>query len=102
MWQALDVFREIASGDELRLDYWLEPGDLQLLNNHCNLHTRTEFRDHEVRGMEGDGGGVDMSANVYQCVSVIASLCVCVSLSRGSEGGFRIIGALQVVVGGVT
>lgn len=49
MLQALDAFRALVCGDALRLDMWLEPGDLQLLNNHVTLHTRTAFTDYEVR-----------------------------------------------------
>jgi redox-sensitive bicupin YhaK (pirin superfamily) len=26
---------------------WLEPGDLQLMNNHTALHSRTQFEDWE-------------------------------------------------------
>jgi hypothetical protein len=26
---------------------YLEPGDLQLINSHVTLHSRTDFRDHE-------------------------------------------------------
>lgn len=47
--QALDALRSLVSCDALRLDMWLEPGDLQLLNNHVTLHTRTAFTDFEVR-----------------------------------------------------
>uniref|UniRef100_A0A6S8M692 TauD/TfdA-like domain-containing protein n=1 Tax=Dunaliella tertiolecta TaxID=3047 RepID=A0A6S8M692_DUNTE len=43
--QALEAFISACSSDELRVDHWLEPGDLQLLNNHCTVHTRTAFRD---------------------------------------------------------
>lgn len=35
--------------DELRLDCFLQPGDIQLLNNHTCLHTRGAFVDHPVR-----------------------------------------------------
>jgi hypothetical protein len=45
--QALSTFIGLLSGDELRVDHQLEPGDLQLLNNHCCIHTRTAFLDHE-------------------------------------------------------
>ena len=26
---------------------WLEPGDLQIINSHVTLHSRTDFTDHE-------------------------------------------------------
>ncbi|KAG1678026.1 hypothetical protein FOA52_000822 [Chlamydomonas sp. UWO 241] len=45
--EALITFVALLSGDELRVDYSLEPGDLQLLNNHCCIHTRTAYVDHE-------------------------------------------------------
>ncbi len=35
--------------DEFRLDYYLQPGDIQLLNNHTCLHTRGAFTDFPVR-----------------------------------------------------
>jgi hypothetical protein len=28
----------------------LQPGDIQLLSNHTNLHARTEYEDHEDIG----------------------------------------------------
>ena len=31
---------------ELRIDMMLEPGDIQLANNHLVLHSRTSFVDH--------------------------------------------------------
>jgi hypothetical protein len=27
---------------------WLQPGDVQLLQNHNIVHNRSEFEDHEV------------------------------------------------------
>jgi hypothetical protein len=29
------------------LDMDLQPGDIQLLSNHTNLHARTEYEDYE-------------------------------------------------------
>jgi hypothetical protein len=29
---------------------WLEPGDLQIINSHVTLHSRTDFVDHEDAG----------------------------------------------------
>ncbi len=26
---------------------WLEPGDLQIINSHVTLHSRTDFTDHD-------------------------------------------------------
>lgn len=39
----------LLRSDELRLDYFLQPGDIQLLNNHTCLHTRGAFVDFPVR-----------------------------------------------------
>ena len=33
----------------MRLDYVLQPGDIQLLSNFTMLHTRTQYEDHSVR-----------------------------------------------------
>lgn len=46
--EAVAVFDEIASSDELRLDWVLQPGDIQLLHNHQIVHTRSEYEDFEV------------------------------------------------------
>ncbi len=42
----LDRYEEIASDPDLYLDMELEPGTIQLLSNHTNLHARTEYEDH--------------------------------------------------------
>lgn len=44
-YEAMALFNEIASSDALRMDYMLQPGDVQLLNNHTQLHTRAKFED---------------------------------------------------------
>lgn len=46
--EAMALFNEIASSDALRMDAMLQPGDIQLLNNHTQLHTRAEFEDFPV------------------------------------------------------
>lgn len=46
--EAMALFNEIASSDALRMDSMLQPGDIQLLNNHTQLHTRAEFEDFTV------------------------------------------------------
>ena len=46
--EAMALFNEIASSDALRLDSMLQPGDIQLLNNHTQLHTRSKFEDFPV------------------------------------------------------
>ena len=43
--ELLDLFEEIASSPELRLDMELEPGDVQLLSNHVVVHARTAYED---------------------------------------------------------
>ena len=47
-YEAMALFNEIASSDALRMDAMLQPGDIQLLNNHTQLHTRAEFEDYPV------------------------------------------------------
>lgn len=42
----LDLFERLAESDELRYDMELQQGDMQFLNNHVTLHSRTEFQDH--------------------------------------------------------
>jgi len=42
---ALDLIEEIAARPEFHLTMMFEPGDIQFLNNHLNLHTRTAFED---------------------------------------------------------
>jgi len=45
--EALDYFDAVLKRPELcfRMDF--EPGDLQLINNHIVLHSRTDYEDHE-------------------------------------------------------
>jgi hypothetical protein len=45
--EAMDALGEIPRRDALMYRMWLQPGDIQLLNNHVTLHSRTEFEDHE-------------------------------------------------------
>ena len=51
--EAMALFNEIASSDALRLDSMLQPGDIQLLNNHTQLHTRSKFEDFPVSTCSG-------------------------------------------------
>ena len=46
--EAMALFNEIASSDALRVDAMLQPGDIQLLNNHTQLHARFESEDFPV------------------------------------------------------
>lgn len=45
--EALDLLDELVASDELCYSMQLAQGDLQLLNNHVTLHSRTEFEDFE-------------------------------------------------------
>jgi alpha-ketoglutarate-dependent taurine dioxygenase len=42
---AVRLVERLAGREDLRLDMWLEPGDMQILNNLVMLHSRTEFED---------------------------------------------------------
>ncbi len=42
----LDTYEAIAMEEGMYLDMDLQPGDIQLLSNHTNLHARTEYHDH--------------------------------------------------------
>ena len=44
--RAIEKVAELAMRPDLRLDLKLRAGDVQLLNNHMILHTRTAFEDH--------------------------------------------------------
>ncbi len=43
--EAMDLLADLAA--ELCLEMTLEPGDIQLLNNHVIYHARTPYEDHE-------------------------------------------------------
>ncbi len=45
--RALDIIQELAETDEFRFDMVLERGDMQWVNNHVLIHSRTQFEDHE-------------------------------------------------------
>ena len=42
-----EYIEEVCNDPELRLDMWLEPGDLQLINNYATLHARSRYADDE-------------------------------------------------------
>lgn len=44
---ALDLVDELAQDPELCFEMEMEPGDMQMLNNHVIVHSRTEFEDYE-------------------------------------------------------
>jgi len=43
---ALNLYSELALRDDLRLDMQFERGDIQLLNNHLTVHSRTDYEDY--------------------------------------------------------
>jgi hypothetical protein len=45
--EAVDYLDEVVRRDALKFTMRLEPGDLQLLNTHVTLHSRSEFEDYE-------------------------------------------------------
>lgn len=44
--EALDLFDATLAREDLCYHMDLEPGDVQLVNNHIVLHSRTEYEDH--------------------------------------------------------
>jgi len=45
--QAMDWIDQAAQSDRYTFDMRLEPGDLQILNNHVTLHSRTAYEDYD-------------------------------------------------------
>lgn len=45
----LDTYDAIAASPEVGLQFYLQPGDLQILDNHTMLHARSAFRDEPGR-----------------------------------------------------
>ncbi len=45
--RALDIIQDLAETDEFHFDMVLKQGDMQFLNNHVMVHSRTQFEDHE-------------------------------------------------------
>ncbi|HYC46796.1 MAG TPA: TauD/TfdA family dioxygenase [Burkholderiales bacterium] len=46
-WAALKQYDQIVRRPELAYSMWLQPGDVQIVNSHVTLHSRTEFVDHD-------------------------------------------------------
>lgn len=46
--EVTDLLDDILSRPEIMFTMYLEPGDLQILNNHVMLHSRTDYVDHEA------------------------------------------------------
>lgn len=44
--EAMDLVDSLANSDALRLDMEFRKGDMQFLNNHVILHSRTDFEDY--------------------------------------------------------
>ena len=44
---ALNLFDEIAKGPENRVAFYLERGDMMVINNYTVLHARTQFADYD-------------------------------------------------------
>jgi hypothetical protein len=44
---ALDLLNTVADEPEFHFRMMLEPGDLEILNNHLTMHARTEFKDSD-------------------------------------------------------
>ena len=44
---ALDLLDDVLRRPTVMHTMYLRPGDMQILNNHVTLHSRTEFEDHE-------------------------------------------------------
>jgi hypothetical protein len=44
--EALETFDALVRRADLAHAMWLEPGDVQIINSHVTVHSRTEFVDH--------------------------------------------------------
>jgi len=45
--EAMDALDEILRRPDLMFKMYMEPGDLQIMNNHVLLHSRTDFEDFD-------------------------------------------------------
>jgi len=45
--EALERFDELVRRPDLTHTMWLAPGDVQIINSHVTLHSRTNFVDHD-------------------------------------------------------
>jgi hypothetical protein len=50
--EALDLLDAVLRRPDLMYSMYLRPGDMQLLNNHVTLHSRTEFVDHDDHALK--------------------------------------------------
>lgn len=44
--EALDLFDQIVRREDIAYSMWLQPGEIQIVNSHTTLHSRTAFVDH--------------------------------------------------------
>ena len=51
--ETMDLMDDILSREEFMYRMWLEPGDMQIVNNHVLLHSRTDFEDFDNTAVEG-------------------------------------------------
>ncbi len=45
--EALNLFHDLAMDDRIRLDIEFRQGDMQFLNNHFIVHSRTDYEDYD-------------------------------------------------------
>ena len=50
--EALSLIDQICERSNFQLTMMFRPGDIQFLNNHVTLHTRTAFTDHENENLK--------------------------------------------------
>ncbi len=43
----IDLVNDLAEREDLRFDFQMEPGDIQFINDHTTVHSRTGFDDHD-------------------------------------------------------
>lgn len=65
---ALEAFREVASS--VKLDFWLQPGDLQVVHNKTQVHNRSAYEDYDVRAL-----CVCVCAEDMMCTHVLVWMC---------------------------
>ena len=45
--RTIDLINALAAREDMRLDFMCEPGDIQFINDHTTIHSRTEFVDRD-------------------------------------------------------
>ena len=51
-WNALEAFDALVRRPDLAHNMWLQPGDLQIINSHVTLHSRTDFKDYDEQAQK--------------------------------------------------